>query len=194
VITQASEQFDWGFETFNERELNDALKAVKRFGSAIQLNEDPHWLTLLGISGTGKTHLAMKIVKFWRERGGFRVVKGAAGDFKSLGDSRFTSWPKFIDRQRSGVYSEMEDLQEMPLLALDEIAADRDPNDFGKARLYDLLNARLNKWTVITSNLPNIEAVAHSIDQRIASRLMRCGSVVIRLNDTKDFNLRKPNK
>ncbi len=46
----------------------------------------------------------------------------------------------------------------------------RGPGEPGS--LDELLNARLGKWTVITSNL-NIGQIAERLDVRISSRLMR---------------------
>ena len=59
--------------------------------------------------------------------------------------------------------------------------------DFINSKLQQLLNKRLNKWTVITSNL-SLNDFSHK-DERIASRLVRGGNQVIQI-DATDYYLK----
>ena len=61
-------------------------------------------------------------------------------------------------------------------------------SDMIRASLYDLLNSRLGRWTVITSNV-NLQGIAEDIDGRIASRMIRGGSVVVEVDDARDYPL-----
>ena len=56
-------------------------------------------------------------------------------------------------------------------------------------KLYNLLNAREGKFTVITANL-TLEDFNQQMDARIASRLIRNGSVVVDVI-AEDFNMRE---
>jgi DNA replication protein DnaC len=189
MITPGSEKFDWQFKTCNDAQLEAVLKAAKRFASAIQLKADPHWLCLFGKSGTGKTHLAKQLLAFWRRCGGWRNIEGKAGTIQSLGNSRLVSFPKFIERQKGGSYGEIDDIREFPFVVIDDLGAEHDPSGFAKSRAFDIAEGRLGKWTVFTSNLTLKQLAEH--DARIASRMLRGGSVRIELTCT-DFNLRKP--
>lgn len=189
MITPVTEKFDWQFKTLNDPALESVLKATKLFASSIQLNATPHWLCLFGKSGTGKTHIAKRLLEFWRQRVGWKEVQGKAGTFKSLGDSRFVSFPKFIERQKAGNFGEINDIRSFPFVVVDDIGAEHDPSGFAKSRTFDIAEGRLGKWTVITSNLSFAQIA--EMDTRIASRMLRGGSVRIDLTSVTDFNLRK---
>lgn len=75
------------------------------------------------------------------------------------------------------------------LVVLDEIGADRDKNGHVKDQLARLCSARVGKWTIITSNM-TLEDVKTHLDQRIPSRMLRDGSVVVDVR-MRDYNLRK---
>lgn len=179
--------FNWAFDTLGDPNLEKMLNATTAFAEAILVKESPRWLSLLGTSGAGKTHLSKKLLEFWRGVSGWRKVGGSAGTFYRLGDSRFVSWRKFIDRQKSGQFGEIQGIRETEFVIIDDIGAERDPSGFAKERLDDIADARLGKWTVFTSNL--LLAQIAAIDKRIASRLIRCGSKVIEVSTT-DYNLR----
>lgn len=188
LITQAALAFNWKFKTCNDSQLEGLLHEAKRFASAMQLNEDAHWLSILGPSGSGKTHISKRLVSFWRDRAGWRTTQGGAGNFKTLGPSRFVSWRKLVDRIRGGGYDEIDGIGETDFVVIDDIGAEHDPSGFAKSILDRIADARLNKWTVWTSNLL-LNDINKRIDTRISSRMIRGESVIVELN-TKDFNLR----
>jgi DNA replication protein DnaC len=186
-----SDKFDWGYETLGDPEREKMLLAAKRFTSAIEVNEDPHWLTLLGPSGIGKTHLSKRILALWRSETGWRKIKGKGGEFFTLGQSAFKSWRLFIDRVRSGGYEEVQDIIEMPFVVIDDIGAEHDPNGFAKATLDKIVDARLNKWTVFTCN-KGLSQIAADMDTRISSRMIRGANKVITAPATlTDYNVIK---
>jgi DNA replication protein DnaC len=184
-----SDKFDWQFDTLGDAELEKMLHAAKRFTSAIECNEDAHWLTLLGKSGVGKTHLSKRILALWRSETGWRKIKGKGGEFFTLGESAFKSWRLLVDRVRNGGYGEVQDIIEMPFVVIDDIGAEHDPNGFAKSILDKIADARLRKWTVFTCNL-SLEQIAKDIDPRISSRMIRGENKVI-TTTAKDFNVRK---
>ena len=71
-------------------------------------------------------------------------------------------------------------------LVLDDVFGASDPRNFG-GRVSDMLAERVGKWTILTSNLTMPELA--SKDRRLASRMIRDGSVVVE-NETKDYALR----
>jgi hypothetical protein len=56
------------------------------------------------------------------------------------------------------------------------------------SKLYDVLESRLGKWTVLTANV-SLSQIGELLDPRIASRMIRNNSVVVDVN-LPDWNLR----
>src|SRR5438445_453088 len=57
IIVKAVENFDWSFQRLSDAALMQMITGVQSFASAVALNENPRWLTLLGPSGIGKARL-----------------------------------------------------------------------------------------------------------------------------------------
>lgn len=133
---------------------------------------EPRWLTLCGQSGCGKTHLALRIRDIARER---------------LRFPRCQRWTvtRYAEMLRCGHWDLQAQLEGLDLLILDDLGAEA-MSDMIRASLYDLLNSRLGKWTVITSNY-GLGQIADRIDTRIASRLLRGGSVVVEAEGARDY-------
>lgn len=135
---------------------------------------EPRWLTLCSPSGSGKTHLALRIRDIAREQLRFR---------------RCQRWTvtRYAEMLRNGHWDLQAQLEGLDVLVLDDLGAER-TTDMIRASLYDLLNSRLGKWTVITSNL-NLEQIAEGMDARLASRMLRGGSVVVESDEAMDYAL-----
>jgi len=122
------------------------------------------WLSSLGQTGTGKTE--------WSRR-----VKNAA---KKRMPAQLFHWSnvcdQFLAKRDYGVLDYMADLD---FLVIDEIGL----KDWKHANrdLSALLNRRLGKWTIITSNLSQAELA--DIDARIASRLVRGDNRIVTMTE-----------
>jgi DNA replication protein DnaC len=140
---------------------------------------EPYWLSFCGTVGTGKTLLADITLSQLR-----RVKALVDHPTLKCGIIR-KHWPKVMTRIYSGEFWHIDDMADANLLMLDEIACARDPNGTERESLWRVLSARAFKWTIITSNY-SLEKISTLIDTRIASRMVRDGSVVIAAN-TEDF-------
>jgi hypothetical protein len=99
------------------------------------------------------------------------------------------SWSKAVNDMREGDYTGLRNLKADWFVGLDDIGAEYGSRnkDFSIAKLYDVLNDRIGKFTVINANL-KMSAI-EEMDDRISSRLIRDGSVVVDM-ETQDFATR----
>ena len=169
-------------------QLTRMLHAVARFASEMKRGCRPRWLSLLGPSGAGKTYLA-KRVWYWAKESGIlkgRVVTMDEGD-QIIYPGRWCHWPR-IASNMSENYGAINDMHSEQFVCLDEIGADRDPSGLVRDKLATMLCARVDRWTLVTSN-KTLEQVATDIDTRVASRMIRDGSEVVEI-DVRDYALR----
>jgi DNA replication protein DnaC len=141
----------------------------------LKAGRSPYWLTLSGPNGCGKTHLAR-----WLSRR-FESV---------LGTTLVPQVWTLAEVKRAylgGGWGLMGELAKSPWLVLDEVGAEKG-NDAFREAVIELLNARLGKWTVITTNLSEREIEA-AFTARVTSRLVRAGNVHLRV-DAPDFSTR----
>lgn len=134
----------------------------------------PRWLVLCGQCGCGKSHLAWEI----------RNVAHAELGFTER-TAQFWKCSRYAERLRNGYWDFQDHLMRLPLLVLDDVGAEHG-SELLRGKLFDLLDNRLDKWTVITTNLSAGE-VAEQLDARIASRLRRGNNVLVEVRDAEDF-------
>lgn len=163
------------------------LSEAARFAGALNFTR-PYWLTMAGPSGVGKSHLARKIYRQWMIENRFHTV---VRDSRVLGNTgSFRDWRKLVAQVRGGDFDLVDDLCEEWFLVLDDIGTEQDNSGFILSVLDRIINARIGKWTVITTNF-NVRQVAERLDARIASRMLRGGGVVVEVpENTMDFAMR----
>lgn len=148
--------------------LNDLAHRQGRY--AMQ----PRWLVLCGQCGCGKSHLA------WEIR---NVAQSVLGFTERT--AQFWKCSRYAERLRNGYWDFQNHLVRLPLLVLDDVGAEYG-SEVLRGKLFDLLDNRLDKWTVITTNLSAGE-VAERLDARIASRLRRGNNVLVEVREADDF-------
>lgn len=179
------------FNAFGDPSLLLALSESKKFCGAMGNRFTPcYWLTLLGPSGTGKTMLAKIITRFFREwLDGFLDERHDPVKERIYRKGGMKNWAGVVGDMIEGDYSGIRDLKEDWFVCLDDIGAEYVKNrELSTSKLYDILTARERLFTVITANL-SLEQINRQMDARIASRLLRNGSVVVDVKAT-DYNLR----
>lgn len=187
-----------GFKTFKNDSLVEALDEAKRFCLEMASGNKPaRWLVFLGPSGTGKTMLAKKCVKFFRDHldgyrdetsPGFHMQRNLATEI-TYRRGGFKAWSSVMTDILEGDFSGLRNLAEDWLVCLDDIGAEYERNrELSVSKLYEVLNRRDRKFTIITANL-SLEDINKKMDARIASRLLRHGNIVVDVL-APDFNLR----
>ena len=172
-----------------ERQLCLMVDSVARFVRGMKEKRRPHWLSLLGTSGAGKTYLAKKVYKWHSNSGLFDMGNFASGE-EVIDARHWINWSEFAGLLQSNRgYGLMQDLIATPFCVIDEVGADRDPNGHVRDCLSRVLSARTGKWTLITSNR-SLRSISETIDQRISSRMIRDGSVVVDVT-MPDYFVRK---
>jgi DNA replication protein DnaC len=156
-------------------------------------------LVIYGENGTGKSHTC-KAISRWATRHALDFAWGNRYGDNDL-ESRpprclFRKWRFLINdlkesfgKKGYGSYSEIfRELCNVELLILDDVGTDNDPNKFGVEQFYMLLEARENRWTIVTTNI-SPDFWEERFERRIASRLIR-NTVHVALTDVPDYNSR----
>lgn len=166
------------YET-NYPETVTAWKEASLLCEEIASRKKPRrWLSLLGVSGVGKTMLA-------------KAIKQCSLANRPQMTASFFRWSTIVnDYLRKGEFDIMRFLiHEVDVLLIDDIGLETG-SEFSHAKLCELLDARLEKWTVITSNL-SLEDIKDRIDVRIASRMLRGDSVIVQMMNCPDWSFEK---
>lgn len=172
------------YELFFETEglapcVTAAHRAVQWFINDVAHREEARrrWVTLFGRSGCGKTHLMLMAELRLREELPARSVQ-AWGWGDLLG--------KMLDGAHPGL---LEQVQELPVLMLDDVGAELMESARWQSlcmrTLLEVLDARLGRWTMLSSNL----APEDMPDARVASRLFRGLNEVVDMRGADDYAL-----
>jgi len=147
---------------------------------AFKANLEPRWLTILGNSGTGKTHVASAAWDYMQKRSDWSE--------QTFIHSR-VYWPSLVASMRGGVgYEHVIEMYKWPVLFLDDICAERDTTGFAGEQLNTLLGCRMGKWTIITSNLL-LNQIGET-EPRLADRMIRKPNLLAEVKTTS-YALRK---
>ena len=152
------------FATFRESPTTSRAVAVcRRFCAAVKRDPKVPGLLLTGDCGTGKTHLAVAILRETAEA-------GISGMFVVVPDLLAKLRASF--GQKDGKAAELvETAKNAPLLVLDDLGAE-DPKPWVVELIYVLINHRYEHMlpTIITTNYDG-KRIADVFGLRVASRL-----------------------
>lgn len=171
----------------NDPAIVGMVKQCATWARSYRNNERPaRWLTILGDSGTGKTHAASRLFTWANEKA---MGKGLHAKLAYI--PHVIYWPDFIQRLRAGeACKKRDDMKDWPVVMLDDIGGERDTTGFAAEELHTLLGCRVGKWTLLTANL-TMERLA-KVDARIASRIVRSNNLLTTVQTT-DFAFRRAN-
>ncbi|WP_395741155.1 hypothetical protein [Prosthecobacter sp.] len=164
----------WRFEVYHPG-LRKVLPAVMAFCSAVIRREQPRrWISLLGPSGVGKTHVlkqAMACLQSAAARGVWKIPTATG--------HRGPQMAHLIPAVDLNDYRAARDYAKYDVIYVEDIgsgaALDKGAGAVMRSRIAELLQLRSGKWTLLDANLYRRE-IETEIDGRIASRLKRDGS------------------
>ena len=180
-----------GFQTYGDPELEKLLNACCKFWGSLWRQESPKWLVMIGDTGVGKTHMAKNLArlayKLTRLHAQGDITLGPRTGGRSY-ESHVYSWPKITRGFYNGDYDIVEDIRDEWFVVIDDIGSTRAKmDDLVIDQLFQILDGRHDKWTVITSNKSLRDLAA--LDLRIQDRLLRRQSQVV-ICQTKSYSLR----
>lgn len=163
--------------------LINAQEAVTMALKAVQQGKS---LTVTGATGTGKTHLAVGMMREWY----LLNIKAGEDDIMGRDMIIYPGRPILLpavelvlelqagfDREKPQTEI-VEKYAVAPFLVLDDLGAEK-VTDWTRQMMYTLVDRRYrySRPTVITTNL-TLEELADTIDRRIVSRLSEMGLVI----------------
>lgn len=176
------------YRTCGDPVLESMLRAAGSFMAEVRSGGQPRWLSLVGISDTGKTHLAKRIYRKASRSGLFKT--SMTDDKEEISyPVEFCYWPGRAEELQKNEDAKFHHMKNVKFLVLDDIGAIVDKSGFVTSKLGILMGQRENMWTVVTANLGPAE-IAAKLDTRIASRMIRGRNVLVQCNTTP-FALRK---
>lgn len=142
--------------------LNDAVHNCR---------ERARWLFIHGRPGAGKSHLAYNSARVLREFRRKTLTKRAADIANDL---------------REGNSHLMHQIWlPLPFMIIDDLGSEYH-TDFITTQWFDLLDARVGKWTIITSNLSPAQ-IGKRYDTRIQSRIEDSRNTIVDLTLAADY-------
>ncbi|MDC0088145.1 hypothetical protein OAI07_01240 [Akkermansiaceae bacterium] len=184
--------FQWGFKSFGDQELENMFRAVTNYAfqflmAPLDDNIKPYWLTILGKSEIGKSHLTHALSRFMLQYGERRVFPKFSYDQPQVlnGSSAFVKMSQVSNDTQIYNSNYLKHMSETTMLIMDDLHQGVKP--WVKDDFCNILMLRAGegvdpwKWTVITSNMMR-DHVEKQFDARTASRMRRGKNIVIELS------------
>lgn len=169
------------FKTCGDPVLENMLRHAIVFAQNVRSIKQPHWLSFVGGTGTGKTLLSDIIFESVRNlphiQSHSTLVTGA----------HKIHWPDFSAKVIRGEGYRLDQIKDANFALIDEMSIGSDKNGYERDLLWRVIYSRVGKFTVINTNM-TMEGI-EQLNARIASRMVRDCSVVVECN-TQDFGLR----
>lgn len=152
-VSSTFENYDTADHDKKTYSLNQAKYTAEKFVAAYPIDTRGVGLLFTGSIGTGKTHLAISVL---RE---LVVNKGANGVFYHFQDLIKRIQNSFNRSVQATEQQILEPILNAEILVLDELGASK-PSDWVFDTIAQILNTRYNerRTTIITTNYPNREA------------------------------------
>ncbi len=132
-------------------------------------NITKNFITIIGKTGVGKTHLATIVANNFLDKGKTVAFYNALSLNKIFLRAHLSPI-----RERAGI---LQDVYDVDLLVIDDLGVEQILNNVTIEYLYDLLTERTKKATIITTNLDQ-NMLKEKYDDRVFSRLTAHNAIV----------------
>jgi len=182
---QRTQAFDWQFEE-RCRETTEMLQAARNACGLALMGDAPPILSLVGNTGTGKTHLAKRIRAFWGQHMAWRSVPGIG--IPAAREMRMLKWATLQDADLAERRRRLAIARTADLLIIDDIGAEHGEKmtQWAAQQILSLLESRQELATVITSNMTMAELTEW--DARIADRMRRPGCLLVEVTEAGSYS------
>ncbi len=159
------------FESYEAGEFTKAYEQARKFADSFNV-EKPSNLFFQGSFGTGKSHLSVAVTKAVTEKGYSTI---------------FISTPKLLTKIRStyNKFSEQSEGQiisaitNADLVVFDDIGAEGEASGWALQKLFEIIDQRIGKHNIFTTNLGSKDFERSMDLQRIFSRMMMNATPII---------------
>lgn len=162
---QSFENFDLSlYPEKSQKMMEFILSQTKKFAKEFGKEGACKNMLFYGGTGLGKTHLSTSVAKKLIDRGYYVVYDTALNIMHNFERERFSKIDVPITTDK---YFDCD------LLIIDDLGSEF-PSSFTHATLYNILNTRLclDKGTLISTNLSDIDALKKAYDVRVVSRVI----------------------
>lgn len=158
---------------------DDLVSRVKKYIKTIETSDfsENSSLLLTGNSGTGKTHIAVSIIR--------NLIKDGRDDvfFKNIPELMLDLRKSFNEDSKLTESDIINHYSSIGFLVLDDLGSEK-TSEYAVTSLYMIINRRLSemKSTIITTNL-SLDEIESEISSRISSRLAEYQVMRFNMND-----------
>lgn len=214
-ISTVIREHDWLFGTTTKdtkdevQAMEQALLEVQQWLQAIMDDAEPYCLTLCGVSGVGKSHLAQAAKRWlakeaeWIYRDKVRPRLDPTGENYTTSYSYaqqgafFRRWDQdLINPAKDGNFNPLKLAGSDWIKIVDDLGSeqkdgksgDLKPTAFALGSMTSLIEARVRKWSLYTANYTE-RGFAETYDVRVADRLIRWPNRIVEIK-VRSFALR----
>ncbi|MCQ9288756.1 ATP-binding protein [Staphylococcus gallinarum] len=165
------------YKATNE-DLARAKALCERYANNFTL-DNKQSLLLQGSFGTGKSHLSMSIVKTVKEKG-YSVLYMNVPQLISTIKGTYNKDSNLTEQELNQVISDVD------LMVFDDFGINM--NEFATSKMFELIESRVGKHNIYTTNLNAQELSKNKDAQRIFSRMMS-NTTLVKM-DGEDYRMR----
>lgn len=160
------------------KQLDYAKQLCQRYASNFNL-DNKQSLLIQGSFGTGKSHLSMSIVKTVKAKG-YTVLYMNVPQLISTIKNTYSNQTAMTEQELARIVSDVD------LMVFDDYGINM--NDFATSKMFELIESRVGKHNIFTTNLDEQEMAGNKKLQRIFSRIMS-NTTLIKM-DGQDYRTR----
>lgn len=178
IINQGLAQCTFNNYQATNEELSRAKALCERYANNFSV-DNKQSLLLQGTFGTGKSHLSMAMVKTVRAKG-YSVLYMNVPQLISTIKGTYNNNTDITEQELNRIIGDVD------LMVFDDFGINM--NDFATGKMFELIESRVGKHNIYTTNLNAQELSKNKDMQRIFSRIM-ANTTLIKMNG-EDYRMR----